>query len=107
MELHDGETVKYKLSANLRNGIEFVGGVLTITDQRFLFSSHTINIQKGEVAISINDMDKVHESNALGILSNGLTVELTDGSSHTFIVAPGDMSKREDIVEFVQEKLSA
>lgn len=46
MELHPGESIEYELAANLRKGIEYVGGTLMITNQRFLFHPHGFNIKK-------------------------------------------------------------
>lgn len=107
MDLQPDEKVEYKLSANLRKGIEFVGGVLTITDQRFCFEPHPVNIQRGDVEFPIEEIEQFEAVNVLGVVPNGLKAELQDGTSHTLVVAPGDIANREEIVDFVQRRISA
>lgn len=107
MELHDGETVEYKLSANLRKGIEYVGGVLTITNERFIFVPHSFTLQRSEVSFNIRDIVDFDKSKMLGIVPNGLAVKLSNGAAHNFVVAPGEVAHRQEIVDLIHEKLSA
>lgn len=105
MQLSPEEHIQYKLSANLRKGIEFVGGVLMITNERFRFEPHSVNIQKGDVEFPIREIRSFEKVNVLGVVPNGLKAEMQDGKSYTFNVAPADIAERDEIVEYVQEQI--
>lgn len=107
MELYPGESIKYELAANLRKGIEYVRGTLTITNKRFLFHPHGFNIQKNDVEFDIQEIAKIDLSKTLGLIPYGLFVKEHDGAPHTFAVEQSYMVKRDHIISYVQDKISA
>jgi len=46
-ELKQNEQIIKQKAANLQKGIETVGGVLYLTNQRLVFEAHKINVQGG------------------------------------------------------------
>ncbi len=55
-DLHPGETVVRDSRANLQRGAETVGGHLYLTDQRLIFESHAVNVQRGATEIALADV---------------------------------------------------
>ena len=100
---HEDEKIQYEIAANLRKNIEFVGGTLIITDRRFIFEPHTMNIQKAPVEFALSDITNIDSSNVLGFVPNGIKLEMKDGTTNTFVVEPSYIVKREEIVKTVQE----
>ncbi|MCU9613164.1 GRAM domain-containing protein [Caldibacillus lycopersici] len=86
-----GETVLVnKVPANLFRGIESVGGRLTITNKRVLFQSHKINIQSGATEILISDIAAVVKRNTLGLVPNGISIVLKNGTEYKLVVYKRD-----------------
>lgn len=77
--------------ANHLKGIEAVGGKLVLTDKRLIFTSHTFNWQNHQEHIDLDQIQSVQSTRTLGVLPNGLTIQLPDNKRHKFIVdEPGD-----------------
>lgn len=105
MLLEEGEEIRYEISANLKKSIEFVGGLLTITNKRFIFEPHHVNLQKGDVSFNIDEIMDVKTSNALGIIPNSIKIIMKQGRPRTFVVGFSHLAKRTEIVDTVKEML--
>ena len=86
IELNSSESIIIEGGANHFKGKEGVGGKLVLTDQRLIFKSHKFNAQNHELALTLNEIKGISETKTLGILNNGLTIELITNESHRFIV---------------------
>jgi transcriptional regulator with XRE-family HTH domain len=72
--------------ANLFRGIESVGGRIKLTTKKLVFKAHAINIQKQEVEIPINNIERIEKKNSLFIIPNILVVILKSGVEYKFVV---------------------
>jgi hypothetical protein len=91
LELNHGEQLVKKSGANMMRGIESVGGMLYLTDQRLVFVSHAMNIQTGSSAINLTDVVEVSKSwtkflNAIPIMPNSISVLTHDQQIFQFVV---------------------
>jgi hypothetical protein len=82
----DDEVIIKEGAANHFKGIEGVGGKLVLTDKRLIFKSHKLNIQNHQENFALEEIQKLIATKTLGVLKNGLTVELTSNNGHRFIV---------------------
>jgi len=80
------EKIEMEGPANLFRGIEAVGGKLFFTNQRLIFNSHKINIQKGQTSILYSDISKVEKRSTLNIIPNRIKVVTRDQKSYHFVV---------------------
>lgn len=103
MLLSEKENVEYEIGANLKKSLEFVGGLLTITNKRFVFEPHHVNIQKANVSFELNEIKKLETSNALGIIPNSIKVDMKRGTPYTFVVGFSHLDKRNKIMNRVEE----
>lgn len=81
-----GEPIIHSDVANHFMGAEGVGGRLFLLQGKLHFKSHKINFQTHELIIEIENIKKVDVFNSLGIIPNGLLVQLKDNSEEKFIV---------------------
>lgn len=77
--------------ANLQRGRETVGGHLTLTADRLIFSAHKLNLQTGAVEIPLSEIRGTRLVwtkflNVLPIAPNSLAVDLADGTVHAFVL---------------------
>jgi hypothetical protein len=86
IETGAGETILFEGGANHFKGIEGVGGMMYLTNQRLVFKSHKLNIQKHQLSIDLPSITEVARKKTLGILNNGLIVTTTDGRKEKFVV---------------------
>ena len=63
IDLIKDEKIESEYSANHFMGFEAVGGKLFITNKRFVFKSHSINIQNHELTIKYLDIKRVELCN--------------------------------------------
>lgn len=101
-ELRTNEELVGEVSANLKRGIEFAGGRLTITNQRLIFRAHVLNVQSQGAEIplsSIADVEK--ESSLLGIINNRLKVRTNSGIEYDFVI-----SRRDEIASLIQRQIA-
>ncbi|MFJ5714141.1 GRAM domain-containing protein [Neobacillus sp. NPDC093127] len=68
-ELNKETVLVNKVNANLFRGIEAVGGKLIITNQRLMFTSHSLNIQAGTTEIPTSEIASVRKRNTMGLCS--------------------------------------
>lgn len=86
IETADNENIIKEGGANHFKGKEGVGGKLVLTDKRLIFKSHKFNIQNHQENIDLGQVQNLRTTKTLGILENGLTLELTTSDRHKFIV---------------------
>ncbi len=99
MELRSSEyIVKERIPANLFRSIEAVGGRLTITNERLLFTPHMINIQTEPVEINMADIVGVEKRNTIGLVPNGIKIINRYGSEFKFVVY-----KRAQLIELINQ----
>lgn len=93
------ETVLFNVSANLKKGIETVGGKLKVTEGELIFTPHKMNIQSAPVTINFEEIKKVEKRNNLFIVPNGVSVYVKDGTEHKFVV-----NKRDKIIDYLNKR---
>ena len=86
VEIPNNENVIKEGGANHFKGGEGVGGKLVLTDKRLIFKSHRFNIQNHQENFDLGQVHKLQTTKTLGILENGLTLELINNDRHKFIV---------------------
>ena len=86
LDLQDNEEILLTRPANHFLGIEGVGGKIFITNKRFVFKSHELNIQKHQLDINYTDIDKLIFFNTLLLFPNGLKLILKNGKEEKFAV---------------------
>jgi hypothetical protein len=84
--LQPDEKIEFEGPANLFRGIEGVGGKLFLTNQKVIFNSHKINIQRGQTNIDYSDIARVEKRRTLKIIPNGLRVITVDSKNYNFVV---------------------
>ena len=77
----ENETVQYEIPVDLRKSIDYVSGNLFITNQRFIFQPYNMHFKRDILEFNITDINNIDSSYVLGIVPNGITVELKDGYS--------------------------
>lgn len=90
-ELNPGEQLVKSGAANLQRGAETVGGRLNLTDQRLVFESHEMNVQRGETVISLADVAETRPCwtklfNVIPLTPNSLAVIAVDGTELRFVL---------------------
>ncbi|ARJ39658.1 hypothetical protein CSV71_02775 [Sporosarcina sp. P21c] len=97
----ENEKVQYELPVDLRKSIDYVSGNLFITNQRFIFQPRNMHFQRDILEFNISDINNIDSSFVLGIVPNGITVELKDGTLHTFVLESSLFVKCDDIIKTV------
>ncbi len=90
IDLRPGETLFREGGANIRRGVEAVGGRLFLTSERLLFQSHAFNVQTGTTEIALADIrgTALRWTKFLGVLplfANTLVVQMRDGAEYRFV----------------------
>ncbi|MFC4411618.1 GRAM domain-containing protein [Chungangia koreensis] len=96
------ETVLFNVSANLKKGIETVGGKLKITDDEIIFTPHKLNVQSAPVTINIGEINRIEKRNNLFIVPNGMSVIVKDGTEYKFVV-----NKRDKLVDHLNQTIAS
>ncbi|PID22047.1 hypothetical protein CSV61_07480 [Sporosarcina sp. P3] len=99
----ENETVQYEMPADLRKSIDYISGILLITKQRFIFQPQNMHFQRDILEFDIADIHNIDSSYVLGIVPNGITVELKDGTLHTFVLESSLFVKADDMIKSVWE----
>jgi len=84
------ENILFETPANHFKGVEAVGGKLYLTNQRLVFKSHKLNIQRHQLIMNISDIQKVSRYRTMGLVDNGLSVTTINGSTDKFVVQQAD-----------------
>jgi len=72
--------------ANHFKGIEAVGGKLYLTNKRFVFKSHKLNVQRHELSINLSDIIIAEKHKTFGLINNGLIVQTINGAKEKFVL---------------------
>jgi hypothetical protein len=93
-----GEDLVKEGGANHFRNIEAVGGWIYLTDQRLLFRSHSMNVQRHELTIPLGEISEAKPCMTFGIIPNGLEIKMIDGKTEKFVV-----EDRNDWAKKIQE----
>lgn len=85
------EVLEREIFANLFRGFEGVGGKIFLTNQRLIFKSHSLNIQKGQTNIDYNDIVSVTKRKTMKLINNGIKVTTKEGKVYYFVVNNRDV----------------
>ncbi|MBO7190918.1 MAG: hypothetical protein J6V32_02285 [Elusimicrobiaceae bacterium] len=77
--------IRYQGNANHWKGNEALGGYLVLTNDRFIFWDHGVNLQKDHTEILLQDILQVKKYNSLGLVPNGLEI-VQEGKRDKFVV---------------------
>ena len=80
------DIVIYSGMANHFLNAESVGGNLFLYSDRLYFKSHAVNIQVHDLTIELNQIKNVSYYNTLGLIPNGLAVNLHNGKTEKFVL---------------------
>jgi hypothetical protein len=105
LELQDNEEILLTRPANHFLGIEGVGGKIFITNKRFVFKSHELNIQKHQLDIDYADIIKVTYFNSLLLFPNGLKLMLKKRKRRKICRLEKTFSKRLDFEEYKEREI--
>ena len=105
-ELQTNEELVSEAAANLKRGIEFAGGRLTITTQRLIFEAHALNIQQQAAEILLKSIADIEPGNSLlGMLRNRLKVRTNSGIEYDFVVSRSD--EIADLIQQLRDSISS
>jgi hypothetical protein len=90
-ELLKNEKVEEEIGASLFRGIEGVGGKIFFTNQRLIFKSHSLNIQKGQTNIDFSEIKNIEKRKTIKIVDNGIKVTTKEGKEYCFVVSDRDI----------------
>ncbi|WP_435802963.1 GRAM domain-containing protein [Polaribacter sp.] len=90
-ELLKNEKVEEEIGASLFRGIEGVGGKMFFTNQRLIFKSHSLNIQKGQTNIDFSEIKNIEKRKTIKIVDNGIKVTTKEGKEYCFVVSDRDI----------------
>ena len=102
IDLKENEIVEAEGPANLFRKMEGVGGKLFITNQRLVFNSHKLNIQRGATSILYSEIESVQPRKTSGLIDNGISIQLKSGDEHKFVV-----NDRETWLKEIQARLKS
>jgi hypothetical protein len=92
-----GEIPLHSGPANHWRGVESVGGWLYLTNQRLLFTPHSVGIQTHQSSIDLFQIASVEAGASLWIIPNQLVVVTKSGKREKFVV-----QGREQWVEMIR-----
>ncbi len=99
-ELLNDEIIEEEIFANLFRGLEGVGGKIFLTNQRLVFKSHSLNIQKGQTNIIYLDIDSIHKRKTAKLVDNGIKIITKEGTEYNFVV-----NDRDAVLKKIQQKI--
>lgn len=99
-KLLENEKIENEIFANLFRGLEGVGGKIFLTNQRLVFKSHSLNIQKGQTNIIYLDIDSIHKRKTAKLVDNGIKIITKEGTEYNFVV-----NDRDAVLKKIQQKI--
>lgn len=90
-QLNQDENIDIQGPANIFRGMEAVGGKLFLTNQKIIFKSHKINIQRGQTDIKYSDIAKIEKRKTAKWLDNGIRISIHDDKKYDFVVNERDL----------------
>lgn len=91
----DDDTIVYSGKANHFLNGESVGGNLYLFRHKIQFKSHSLNIQTHVLDIELSQIKEVTFYNTLGLVPNGLALNLNEGKTEKFVVYKRNFWKAE------------
>lgn len=82
-----GEPILHQGPANHWRRGEARGGWLLLTPRRLLFRAHSENLQNEPLELAVADLRGSELCRSLGIVPNGLRVQLANGTQERFVVS--------------------
>lgn len=101
------EQIKFDLKANMKKGMEYVGGTLKITNEYLYFYPHSFNIQSENVQISVSEIKTIDTAKILGISPNGVVMHLNNDTTYKFTIGLPWGKKRREIIDFVRSLINS
>ncbi len=99
-DLLENEKIEIEGPANLFRGIESVGGKIFLTNKKVIFKSHKINIQKSQIEIEYENIDKIIKRKTVKLINNGIQISTKDGKEFDFVV-----NERDTWIEKLNKKI--
>ncbi len=96
--LKDGEKLLFESNANLLKKFKAIGGKLIFTDSRLIFETDSLDLETGLISINNNKIKDVKSVNTLGIIPNGIELELESGEKFRFAVW-----KRKELLKLINK----
>ena len=90
-KLTENELIEVEGPAGLFHGIENVGGKLFLTNNRIIWMSHKMNIQKGHAEIEYKNVKEIIKKKSFRIIANGIRIITNDGKKFDFAVNERDL----------------
>jgi len=78
-------TIRSGATNFMRHGLA-EGGILFLTDKRLRFCTHRVSAEVGDYSFPVTAIAVVKPFRMLGIVPNGIEVDLNDGRSARFVV---------------------
>lgn len=89
--LNEQEQVEVEGPATYRKGKEGVGGKIFLTNKKFIFKSHKLNIQSGQTDIHYSEINTVFNHKTAKFFDNGIRLVTSNGVEHDFVVSDRDV----------------
>ena len=99
--LVENEKIEVEGSANLFRGMEGVGGKIFLTNEKVIFKSHKINIQKGQTDIKYGSIFEIIKRKTARLIDNGMRIKTKDGKEFDFV-----LNERDTWIEKLNEKIT-
>lgn len=99
-DLYENEMIEYQVQANLLKGIERVGGMLFLTNEKMIFKSHKFNFQAGQTNVEYDQIADFTKNKSSKTIDKGLIITTTDGTKLDFI-----MNDREQVIDILNLKV--
>jgi hypothetical protein len=90
-ELLENEKIEEEIFANLFRGLEGVGGKIFLTNQRLIFKSHSLNVQKGQTNIDYSEIVSVQKRKTIRVIKNGIKIITKHGKEYRFVIKERDI----------------
>ena len=94
LALQPDESILFETDANHFKGIEAVGGRLYLTNQRLVFVSHQINVQKHLWAVLPASVQKAERYRPMLLSNNGIRITTADGVEKFVVEQPQEWLQR-------------
>ena len=93
--------VNKTVNANSIRGVDTITGKLCFFDDGYVFDAQSVNGVIRNPKIKYKSIAEIKPTNTLGIIPNGLTIQLKNGEVFKYVVF-----HRNDIIEFLSYKMN-
>ncbi|MUV37832.1 hypothetical protein JNUCC1_01638 [Lentibacillus sp. JNUCC-1] len=100
------EHVQFVLNANLKRGMEYVGGKLKVTNEKLYFNPQPANIQKKRLVISVKEIKAIEKTKILGISPNGVLIHLKNDASYKFTIGMPWANKNQQFIDYINDLIT-